>query len=255
MNNYTLKLDLRLLTILLAIALVGILAWTQPWRGTTSKTTEGISVTGEATITAQPDQFRFMPSYQKSAMTSEEAISEASKIGNEVVAELKELGVAADEISTDVSSYQAYGGTEPAIAPDRKPQPSGYTANYTVTATTKTREIAEKVQAYLATTPATSQVSPIKSFSKDMQKKLETEARTKAIADAKSKAEQSAKDLGVKIGRVISVSEINQTGGPILLYDKAGDMATTSTREATTPNFETSNQDLDFTISVTYSIR
>ncbi len=265
--SFTLRFDLRLVCLLLLVALISLSLYTKPWEGKASART--ISVTGQATIEAQPDQFSFQPSYEKKAVTSTDAVSQVSDLGNQVVAKMKELGIEEKQIKTSVSSRENYepvgvmipeATSESDVAPskisDKASGAKGFTASYQITATTTKKEIATKVQNYLAGTPVLYQVTAEPSFSNDAQKKLLAEARQKAIADAKAKAEATATELSVKLGKVISVSEPNQFGGPIMLQGNSGVVAPEVRSDAqTAPIFQPGSQELSFSVSVVYRIK
>lgn len=248
--NGSLTINLKWLALLLALALIGVLIWTKPWSGTSQRT---ISVTGQATIEAVPDEYQLNATYQKNAATTKEANDQVAVIGNEVITKLKGLGLDEKQIKTSVNTNPTYDSR---IVPEGPGTPTGYSASYMVTVTTKNKEQAQKVQDYLATTPVQYNYSPTPSFSKEAQTKLESEARAKALTNAKQKAEQTAKELGVRVGKVVTVSEVNQIGGPIPLIGK--DMAVSvqagSERQAG-PIIEPGSQEYTFSLTVTYAIR
>lgn len=252
MNKTTFTIDTRLVIALLLAAAIAALAVWRPWAASANDADkQGITVTGEATLKAQPDEFNFNPSYQKTAKTSEEAISQVSEIGNGVVAKLKELGVRDNSITTNVSTNQDYRIAVP--APDQpKSSSDEMIATYSIQAKVTDRELAKKIQEYLATTPVQFAVTPYSSLSKDLQKKLETEARTQALKDARQKAEQTAQELGVRLGKVVAVSEVTNGGVIPLARDSA---ASSAEQRLTTPAFETADQEFTFTLNVTYAIR
>ena len=55
-------------------------------------------------------------------------------------------------------------------------------------------------------------------FALEDRKPAEADARTQAVADARSKAEAMAKAGGVKVGQLLSVSDIEQSGYPGPVY-------------------------------------
>ena len=89
-------------------------------------------------------------------------------------------------------------------------------------------------------------------FTFDDPNKLQDDARGKAIADAKTKADELAKQLGVRLVRIISFNE-NGGGYPGPMYSKVigmgGDVAQSAPEISVGQNKVTSN------VSVTYEIR
>lgn len=244
MNTFTVRFDLRwVVGLLLVVIAVMFVVW-KPWLGSSGRT---ITSTGEATVKAEPDEFIFSPTYQKEADTSSAAISEVSTVGNEVVAKLKELGIEEKSITTQVSTNQ---GFEPMTGR----QTDKYTAQYSITAKVNDKEVAQKAFDYIVTSSPLYGVSPQSTFTTETRKKLENTARLKAVADAKDKVAQTANELEVRVGRVVSVSE-PQWGGPIpfAVSDKAV-MEGGSTSSTATPVLLTGEQEVTYSVSVVFRI-
>lgn len=255
----SIRLDLRFLVIVLLAVIIGMLAVWQPWQGLTKRT---ITVTGEGTISAAPDEFIFNPVYEKKAASSEEALSESSKIGNAVIAKLKELGLQDADLKTTVTtnpSYEPYpvdsGSEQSRIAPIPPVKTKEYVSTYSVTATVHDAKVAQAVLDYIATTPVLYSVTPQSTFTKETRKKLESEARAKGLQDAREKASQSASELGSKVGKLVSVSDLNQYSGPIFLEGKVAPSMARDTATTTVPTLETGTQDLSFSVTVVYHIK
>ncbi len=244
MQEVTFKLDFRLLSLLLLVIIGVMLAFWRPWQGISKQT---ITVSGSATVKAAPDQFTFSPVYQGEAKTSTEAISAASKTGNSVVAKLKELGVADKDLKTSVNSNPTYdlkNGT----------QSGSITAQYSITASVYDKDLAQKVVDYLTTTSPLYGVTPQSMFKTETSKTLEGQARVKAIEDARTKAEQTATALGMKVGRVVNVSE-PQWGGPILPANVMSKEAQIDSSASTSPTLLIGEQDVTFSVQVIFALR
>jgi hypothetical protein len=242
MNKNILQIDFRLVSIVLLLIIIGMFLVWRPWTGLEGRT---ISVQGEATIKAAPDEFVFYPAYEVTAKDSATAISEVSKIGNEVVTKLKNLGVKESDIKTDVTNAKEY---EPAFGTET----DEVTAQYSITITVADSDLAKKILTYIATTGPIYSVTPQSNFSRELRKKLETQARGKALADAKTKASQTAKELEVRIGRVISVSEPSW-GGPVIFDGRGGAEGDTSI-STPAPVFLTGEQELSYAVSVVFRL-
>lgn len=247
--------NMRILVIVLASILgATLLAW-RPWTDASKQT---ITVTGEATVKAVPDEFTFTPQYQKTATSAQEAIASVSAVGNASVAKMKSLGAKDSEITTNVTTSKSY---EPVPlssegGPGGIPTPIGsvskdIVATYTITATLHDKAVAQKALDYLATTPVLYAVTPQSTFSADTKKKLQAQARTEGVQDAHSKAVDIAKGLGSHLGSVVSVTE--PTGGiGIMPLSKAS--ISSSTDANTTPVLETGMQDVTYSVTVVYRI-
>jgi uncharacterized protein YggE len=181
----------------LLLAIFGLLLWSKPWAQASSVELRKITVTGEATIEAKPDKYLFTPYYEVSGTDQEKVKAELTQKTNESVAKLEELGVAKDDIKLDINSYDQW-------FVDEKGQ--GVSMAY-FQISVDDSDLAQKVQDYLtnAGTVVKGSLTPQATFSDDKETELETQATDKAIEDAKRKAEQQAKLLGAKVGKVIEV--------------------------------------------------
>lgn len=231
------------------LALILILAicvslW-KPWQATVKASERVISVSGDATIKAQPDEFVFSPTYDFTNADKQAALSEMTAKSDEIVTKLKSLGIASSQIKTSTSGYKdmyypmATGGN---------------TYNLLITVTASSQAQAQKVQDYLVTTGPSGSVSPQANFSTSLQKSLESRARDTAEKDARAKAEQSAKNLGFTVDKVKSVDDsgFSQGGCGGLC---AGANATSSAQEPMTSlSVQPGENELPYSIKVTYYI-
>jgi uncharacterized protein YggE len=245
MQTITFKLDFRFVSGFLLLVIVAMLLIWQPWTGLSSRT---VVVSGQATVKAIPDEFTFYPTYQATAATETAAISAVSKKGNQVVDKLVSLGVDEKKISTSVNAdryYPVKDGSD-----DTEP-----TATYSITAVVGSKELAQKILDYLVTTNPIYGVSPQSNFANQTRKDLEDSARKLALADAKERAEQTADELGIKLGNVVEISEPNW-GGIIPLGVEGRATTDSSAPELqTSPKLLTGEQEVTYQISVTYRIR
>ncbi|MDQ3158932.1 MAG: SIMPL domain-containing protein [bacterium] len=206
-NKQTFRLDLRIVCVLLLLIIASMLAIWRPW-DTASNDSNKITVTGQATIKAEPDQYQFNPYYEK------DTIADISTLNDQIIKKLKELGVTDAQIKNNASQY---GSPEIyySVPVDGKEKT---TLNLTITLTDK--DLTQKVQDYLLTTNPKGSITPSSSYSTEKQKELTDKARDEAIADAKKRADKTAGGLGAKIGKVLEVSEGQQDGGVYPLLDK-----------------------------------
>ena len=205
-KKITLTLSWKLLSIILALLLVGLTIYTKPWE-TPISNARTIKIDGEVSIKRVPDSFIFNPSFEAD---SQQAINDKT---NEVVAKVKELGLGDAGIQTQISSYENYGMD----GPDGPFTPTLY-----LTLSVEDKDLAQKIQDYLASAGAVGSISPTVGFTRATQKALKDEATAKAVEDAKKRGESTAQNLGVKLGRVITVNEPeNMDVYPIAAYDSS----------------------------------
>ncbi len=211
-KQVTISLNFRTLSLILLglyLITVGIMLYLwQPW-SVSPVDARKITVTGEAVIEAEPDEFQFNPTYNFTSDTQDGAIQEAADKSTEVVAELKKLGVEDKDIKINGYSHDWYWYYD---------EDDGNHTSVNITITVNDKDQAQKVQDYLLTTEPEGQITPWPSFSESKSKELETQARSEAVADAKSKAQASADELEVRVGKVISVSEGNGFGDYPIAY-------------------------------------
>jgi len=245
-TTLTLRFDLRTIVwALVALNILTLFLW-KPWQssGAADRT---ISVSGEAIIEAQPDRFVFNPSYELSADTQDAVLSLATKKANTVVDGLKALGIDDKDIKLDTSSYGQLWYDES--------NDENKTSVY-ITVDIDDKDLAQKVQDYLLTTGPEGQITPRYSFTEAKQDELEQQAREKAIADAKSKAEQSAQQLNLRVGKVISVNEGYGFGGIDVAYaetaSRDGDSNVTVTSSLP---IQPGENEYNFNVTVVFEIK
>lgn len=88
------------------------------------------------------------------------------------------------------------------------------------------------------------------SFSDDMQKKLEDQARQQAVIDAKSKAVSLAHAAGIQLGNIVNVQETTSNPSPILFGAASPKTINTATPTTITPGENT----VSITITLSYII-
>ncbi len=235
------SLDYRTLTVILVVVIAGMLALWQPWNDPRSST-RTIEVTGQAKLSAVPDEFVFYPSYAFRNSDKAAALAALTKKSDELVSKLKALGVADNKIKTNSAgySYPLY---------DKVSGSATYSLQLTVTVDNK--DLAQKVQDYLVSTSPSGAVSPQANFSDAKRKELENKARDEATKDARSKAEQSAKNLGFSLGSVKTVNDGTGFGGiPYPAIGVQQDVA-----ESKQLQIQPGENDLTYTVTVSYFIR
>lgn len=242
-RRLNLSIDYRIITIVLLAVIAGMLALWRPW--TSAQTSDRtIQVTGQTTLKAEPDEYIFYPAYEFKNKDRNAALAELSKKSDEVVAKLKSLGVSDSKIKVNSDGYEPY-------YLEKTPGTTTYTLRLTVVV--DNRELAQKVQDYLVTTTPTGTVSPQADFSDARRKELENQARDEATKDARAKADQTAKNLGFKLGKVKAVSD-GSGFGDVIPYDgrlEAAIDSSASTKLAVQPG----ENELSYSITVTYFVK
>lgn len=247
-TKLNISLDYKLITVVLLVVIAAMLALWRPWYQSSGSDERIISVTGEAKISAEPDEYVFNPNYEFKGRDKTVVLAELSKKSSEIVAKLKDLGVEERNIKTSSGGY------------DNRPYPvdgnnseTGYNLAFTVKVSQ--RDLAQKVQDYLVTTTPTGSVTPQATFSDARRKEIENQARDKAASEARSKAEQSAKNLGFKVGSVKSVED--GTGFGVHPYPERGAIKTMIANDTAMPQLgvQPGENELTYTVTVTYFLR
>ena len=254
MQTFTIKVDFRILSAILGLIILVMLALWQPWLGL-GQSNRTISVTGQGTLLIEPDQFVFNPTYQKTAETQEQAQQQVTEQGNAIVATLKEMGVASQDIKTNVATNQNYYRPVEPVAPDVKPTESGYIATYTLTVTIRDKDQAQQVLDYLATTSPLYSLTPQSTLTTESRQKYELEARKKALVHAKQQAETSAAELQATVGKALKVSDLQQTGGVIPLLERDVTTTPASDSGSSAPTLQTGQQEVSFILNVEYELK
>lgn len=236
-----LSIDLRLVVVLLLIVIGAMVAIWKPW-DSIDPNQRTISVAGEATISAEPDEYVFNPAYEFTSANQDTALADLTKKSQEVVAGLKNLGVEDSQIKNAGSENYLF---------DRKPGSNLATYTLRLTVTLGDKALAQKVQDYLLTTSPSGQITPNVTFSDAKKKELQGQARDEATKDARAKAEQSAQNLGFSLGKVKEVSD--GSGFGVFPVGRAEDTA--AQEPASQLELQPGENDLTYTVNVTYYVR
>jgi len=204
-RKFHLAIDYRLIIVGLLLIIAVMLALWRPWNRSPSTSSRTISVTGDATIQATPDEYVFTPSYTYTNAVAQTALNQLSAQSSTITTKLEALGVTSSQIQTDASGAEPYYNY--VVNDDGT---TTYTLQLTVTVESKS--LAQKVQDYLITTSPSGSVSPNADFSNAQQQSLNNQARNEATKDARAKAEQTAQNLGFKLGAVKSVTDEGDSG-------------------------------------------
>jgi uncharacterized protein YggE len=226
--------------------------------------TNVITVSGTGDAFAVPDIATFNFGADATAKTVADAQKQVTTIVDAALAKIKADGVADKDIQTiDYSANPKYeysqvacpmiatAGGAPYVCPPSKQVLTGYEVNETISVKVRQVDNAGKVIGDIGGTGVTN-VSGI-SFTVDDPTITANEARTTAIADAKTKANELAKELGVTLVRVVSFNE-NGGGYPQPIFMSAG-IASSDAKIATPPQIPVGQNKVTSNVTITYEIR
>lgn len=205
-----------------------------------------LEVTATGRVTRTPDIATIRAGVVTQAPTAAAAVSDNAGRMARVIAALKAAGVADRDLTTtavNLSPQYRYAENQPPVV-------TGYQATNTVTV--KFRDIAKsgRILDTLVKEGANQIDGP--SLSVDKPEAALDEARTDAIARARARAELYAKAAGLRVERIVSISENGEdTGGgprpPVMYMARAKAEADTAVLPGET--------DLSVTLAVRFALR
>lgn len=175
-------------------------------------------VTGESKISTIPDQAEINLGITVNETTVKAAQDKANKVINDINAQLAGLGVEKKDIKTE--NYSLYPNYDYQSSSGQRI--IGYSVNASLVVTLK--DFSKLNQAVdLATSVGANQIGGISfTLSDDKEAEIEREARQEAITNAKDKASELAKLAGMRLGKIVNVSETPNMSreafaGPVML--------------------------------------
>lgn len=167
------------------------------------------NTTGESEISAIPDEAQVLLGVDVKGSTVAEAQSAANEVINSIADAIKKLGVDKEDIKTQnysVNPEYNYRSEDRRI--------TGYAVNAQIMVKVTDFEKLNQV-IDTATGLGVNQVGGISfSLSEEKQIELKKEARKEAIGKAKESAEELAKLAGIKLGKVVNVTESGENNFP-----------------------------------------
>lgn len=240
-TKLSINFDLRFIIIVLLLTIAGMLVLWRPWEGQVDANARTVEVTGETTVKSEPDEFVFYPTYEFTNADKTAGLAELTKKSDAVINELKKLGVPDNKIKTDSNGY----GDSPYYPAESNDKTTYYLS---LTVRSSSREEATKIQNYLVGTSPTGSVSPQATFSDKKRNELEQTARDDATKDARAKADQSANNLGFKVGKVKSVTDGPGFRGESLLNS-------TDIEATTDLAVQPGENELSYSVTVVYFVK
>lgn len=262
LNNKRISVSVFILIVVISLLTVAKLVnevKQSPYVGRGNQPSNIISVNGSGEVVAISDIATLSVNLSKEGKTAKEAQDLLNESITKTLSYLKEQKIDDKDIKSE------YGGLSPKYSyyedkvtcfaypcPTRDPKIVGYTATQSITVKIREVDNASIIRTGLAGIGITDINGP--TFSIDDEEGFKDEARSLAIEEARTKAEVLAKELGVKLGKVVSFSE--NSGNYYPMYSKtmmgAGDAVSAQESAPTLPKGEnkiTSN------VTITYEIR
>jgi uncharacterized protein YggE len=227
--------------------------------GKSAPVSTSISVSGKGEVLSIPDIATFSFSVTETAKTVKEAQTKATEKTAVALQAVRNGGVIEKDIKTTSYSINPHYEYSQGICttygcPSGKSVLTGYDVAQTIEI--KVRDLAKAGDLFDSIGKAGVQNVNGLSFSIDDIDSIRAKARVEAIANAKSKAEKIAKDLGVKIVKITGYYDSSDEQS--YLYGRGGgnaDVAVMSAKVAAAPEIPKGEQKVIATVSITYEIR
>jgi len=215
-----------------------------------------ISVNGSGDVVAVSDIASLNVNLTKDGKTAKEAQDLLNESITKTLTYLKEQKIEDKDIKSE------YGGLSPKYSydkvvcytypcPSSDPKIIGYTATQSITVKVRDVDNASTIRTGLAGLGITDINGP--TFGIDDEEGFKDQARSLAIKEAKAKAEVLAKELGVKLGKVVNFSE-NSGGNYPVMYEKSM-MAADVSSGSVAPTLPKGENKITSEVTITYEIR
>jgi hypothetical protein len=201
-----------------------------------------------------PDIASISFSIRESGNTQKEVQNKVAEKSKATISLLGKAGIAEKDIKTlSYNAYPQYDYGPQCLSypcpPPKPPKIIGFEVNQSVSVKVRQTDEVGKILDILASINVTDISGP--NFEIDEVEKVQAEARRKAIADAKNKAENLARDLGVNLVRVVNFSE--GEGGPVFYEAKA--LMADGGEAAPLPEIPKGENKISSFVTITYEIR
>jgi hypothetical protein len=207
----------KLSLMIVSLMLLGLLAACSPSAVPAQpENVRSMNVSGTGRVTLVPDIARINIGVRTEADLVSDALDDNTRQANAIAKELKDLGIAEEDIQT--SNFNVY----PAERYD--PMTGTVQGRYFVvenTVNVTVRDLSSLGSALSAVVEAGSNTIYGISFDVEDREAAVEEALKLAIEDAKAKAQAIAADAGVKLGDLISIN-VYSGNAPITYYDAKG---------------------------------
>ncbi|MEK7540882.1 MAG: SIMPL domain-containing protein [Patescibacteria group bacterium] len=205
-----------------------------------------ITITGEGKVFVKPDIVLVNLGVQTEAKKSADAVNKNNEKMNAIIKAIKDLGV--DEKDIKTSTYNLYPIYD---YPESGRIFVGYSLDQQISV--KIRDF-DKISDILdkATAEGTNTISDLQ-FTIDDLEKIKADAREKAIEQAKAKALVLVNQAGLKLVKLINISE-GYASSPEPMYGRGGGMDTFE-KATVAPNIQPGQSEINTTVYLTYRVR
>jgi uncharacterized protein len=224
--------------LVLAVAALSGVGRPEAAGGASEEARDGITVTGNGEARATPDRATLTFGVQSEGATAEQALATNNAAVRDVIAALKQAGVAAKDLKTEQFDVS------PRYDVDKVPQPRGYSANATVSVSNQPLERARSLGDVGVKAGADTVSGP--SLSVGDRDAEYRSALEDAFADARAKAEALAEAAGVSLGEVTAIVEGSQPQPYYALAERAA-------ADAKTP-IEPGSEQVTAVVTVTFAL-
>ncbi|PIT87907.1 MAG: hypothetical protein COU31_00275 [Candidatus Magasanikbacteria bacterium CG10_big_fil_rev_8_21_14_0_10_40_10] len=255
-QKYSCEFGRKLLTVFVGILLVYMIVFIGTlinnnmkkslYIGQADQPTKTITISGYGKVVGANDIAVTTIGYSNTSTDVGTAQTNNKKVVDALLADLKTLGVSADDITSNYTIYPEYDYTSSRSAF------VGYRVSHQLTI--KVRDLT-KIQNVLslAGKHGANQVSGL-NFTVDDPENLKAKARAEALLNVKKKAQTVAGYLGVNLVSVMSYNEYeNQYGGVLKSYADSSLGASASSLSA--PQVATGSNTVEMNINVVYEVR
>lgn len=209
-----------------------------------------ISMSAEGKVTAVPDLASVTVGVLTTGSTAKAATDENNRSIARITEAIKKLGIdAKDMVTSNLSVYPTYTYT------GGKNEINGYQANQNLTikvhGVDKSTDLLNKVLD-ASVTEGSNQIQGV-TLGFDDPDNLRQQARSLALQKAKQKAEELAKEAGLRLGKIVSISESTGSGYPVPYMVEGRGMGGGGAESAA--NIQTGTQDITETMTVVFEVK
>lgn len=219
-----------------------------------------LSVTGVGEVSVSPDIARFTFSVSKDAKTIAEARDMTGTVANPLLAQLEQSGIEKKDIKLEsFNVYPKYEYEQNAKLCTQFGCPGGkqvlvgytYTANYAVTL--RVLDKASDIAALITDAKVTTVNGP--EFTVEDMEMVKNQAKTAAIRDAKAQSKQLARQLGVRIDKLIDFQVINDGGMYPMYTERSAVMSAPMFDKASAPEMPAGENKVKIQVMLNYRLK
>lgn len=243
---------LKTYTALVAITIVGLIVIQQlgisyPVTVTNLNRTSEFIVTGEGKVDVLPDTSEInVGVLVEKASSSEQAKSLLDEKNNAIVEALQKAGVKKEDIRTDTYSLS------PNYQDPTRSSVQTYTGSVSIHIQTKEKNKVGQLTT-IAQQAGANQIYGV-NFKVGDRSSYKEKARKLAVQDAKDQAKKLAKETGIKLGRIVNVSEYSQPEQPPYETFAKAEVATDLPTQPI-PSLEPGKDTITTSVTLIYEVR